>query len=143
METLTAFSILVALILFCFIVAAVDLYSKTRNNLPEPTSSPTEKITTNTTYWKVVKGVVTESKLEYKDERNFFGNSKRLYRARFSYEYYAYDKKYTHSSLLLTWTPSKQIALEYVDRYPKESKVIVRFHPDHPETSVMDVATQR
>jgi hypothetical protein len=139
LETLTAFSILIALILFCFFIAAIDIYSKTRKTLPESTSSSSEKISTNTDYWKVVKGKVTESKLDYKDSKGLFSNSKRVYRARISYEYYAYDKKYTHSSLLLTWTPSKEIASNYVVRYPAGCEVVVRLHPEHPETSVMEV----
>jgi len=139
LETLTAFSILFAVILFCFFIAAIFVYSKISQNLSE--SSASEKISDNTDYWKAVKGIVTESKLDYKDSKRLFKKSRRVYRAHFSYQYYAYDKQYTHSSLLLTWTPSKEIALHYVNRYPVNSEVVVRFHPEHPETSVMEIVT--
>ena len=142
METLTAFSILIAIVLFCFFIAAIYIYSRTKNNLSESTTSSSEKITNNTDYWKVVKGVVTKSKLDYKDSKGFFSTAKRVYRARFSYEYYAYDRKYTHSSLILSWTPSKEIALGYVNSYPVGHEVVVRFHPEHAETSVMEVVTK-
>jgi hypothetical protein len=140
LEIITSFSILAALVLFCFLIAAIDIYSKARKNLPE-SESLSEKITKDTDYWKTVKGTVTESKLDYKDSTGVFSKSKRVYRARFSYEYYAYDKKYTHSSLLLTWTRSKEIASKYVNNYPVGSEVVVHFHPEHPETSVMEVST--
>jgi hypothetical protein len=143
LEILTALSILVAVVFFCFFIAAIYIYSKARKNLPESTSSLSEKITANTDYWKAVKGVVTESKLDYKDSTGLFNKTERYYRAHFSYEYYAYDKKYTHSSLLLTWTPSKDIASNYVNCYPVGCEVVVRFHPEHPETSVMEVVTGR
>ena len=140
MEIITSFSILAALVIFCFLIAAIYIYVKARKNLPE-SESPSEKITNNTDYWKTVKGKVTESKLDYKDSSGVFSKKKRVYRARFSYEYYAYDKKYTHSSLLLTWTRSKEIASNYANNYPVGCEVVVRFHPEHPETSVMEVAT--
>ena len=142
MEIITSVSILIALVLFCFLIAAIYIYSKARKNLPGSSSPVSEKITNNTGYWKTVKGVVTESKLDYKDQTGLFSRTKRVYRARFSYEYFAYDKKYTHSSLLLTWTPSKEIASNYVERYPLGCEVVVRFHPEHPETSVMEVETR-
>ena len=141
METLTALIILAAIVLFCFFIAAIYIYSKARETLPDSTSSLSEKITDNTDYWKAVKGVVTESKLDYKDSKGLFSKTKRVYRAHFSYEYYAYDKKYTHSSLLLTWTSSKEIASNYVNNYPLGCEVVVRFHPEHPESSVMEVVT--
>ena len=122
-------------------MAAIYIYSNITKNLSE--TSATENITSDTDYWKAVKGKVTESKLDYKDSKRLLSKSKRLYRARFSYQYYAYDKKYTHSSLLLTWTPSKEIAAEYIQRHPSGSEVVVRFHPDHPETSVMEVVTDQ
>lgn len=139
MGTITAFSIFITLIIASFVAAAIYIYSNITKNLSE--SSVTDNITTDTDYWKAVKGEVTESKLDYKDSKRLFSKTKRLYRARFSYQYYAYDKKYTHSSLLLTWTPSKEIAANYVARHPLGSEVVVRFHPDHPETSVMEVVT--
>lgn len=83
--------------------------------------------------------MITESKLDYKDSNGLFSKKKHIYRARFAYEYYAYDKKYTHSSLLLTWTASKEIASSYVNSYPVGCEVVVRFHPEHPETSVMEI----
>ncbi len=141
METIIAISIFVALIIACFVVAAIYIYSNISKNLSESTA--TDNITSDTEYWKVVKGKVTESKLDYKDTKRFFSKTKRLYRARFSYQYYAYDKKYTHSSLLLTWTPSKEIASNYIKKHPCDSEIVVRFHPDHPETSVMEIATDQ
>ncbi|MDW3094058.1 MAG: DUF3592 domain-containing protein [Gammaproteobacteria bacterium] len=141
METITAFSIFITLIIASFVVAAIYIYSNITKNLSE--SSATENITSDTDYWKAVKGEVTESKLDYKDSKSIFSKTKRLYRARFSYQYHAYDKKYTHSSLLLTWTPSKEIAAKYIERHPRGSEVVVRFHPDHPETSVMEVVTDK
>jgi hypothetical protein len=139
LEPLTALSILAAVILFCFFIAAIYIYLSVRKNLPESVIAQSDKITDDTDYWKVVKGEVTESKLDYKDSKGLFSKTKRLYRAHFAYEYYAYDKKYTHSSLLLTWTSSKEVALNYVNLYPRGTKVVVRFHPEHPETSIMEV----
>lgn len=143
MEILTSLSILAALVALCFFVAAIYIYSKTKSNLPDSANSISGKITDNTDYWKAVKGTVTESKLDYKDLNGFFNKSKRVYRAHFSYEYYAFDKKYTRSSLLLTWTPSKDIASNYVNRYPVGCEVVVRLHPEHPETSVMEVIASK
>ena len=97
METITALSIFFALVFACFLVAAIYIYSKLRNNLENSDSSSPNKFTTAKGFWKAVKGEVTESRLDYKDTKGLLNRSKRLYRARFTYQYYAYDKMYTHS----------------------------------------------
>ena len=105
----------------------------------KPPSKPVKK--TDKKYWKVVKGKITESRLEYRDKKRFLRRPIRLYRAHFAYKYFAYDKEYSHSSLLQTWTSRKEDAAKHVKKYPINSDVVVRFDPDDPEHSLMEIST--
>ena len=108
---------------------------------PENQFVGTRNLKGNPTYWKVVKGKIVESRLEFKNASGLMNRSKRLYRAHFEYDYKALGREFRNTPLNQTWTPSKENAQNFVDMHPEGSEVIVRFNPDNPDQSAMQLGT--
>ena len=103
-------------------------------------ATPSKRKSTKTnTYWKVVKGKITKSKLDYRDIKRLGRKPLRQYRAHLAYQYFALDRSYENPELLQHWTNSKQDAEKYVNGLPVGSEVVVRFDPDDPENSTMEL----
>ena len=122
---------LVALILF--------IGSKVRRMNPENQFVSEKRLQGNPKFWKVVKGKIVKSRLEYKKTSGPLNKSRHLYRAHFEYNYRALGREFRNTPLNQTWTPSKDVAQNYVDMHPEGSEVIVRFDPDNPDNSAMQL----
>ena len=134
-----SFYVILAFIFLAFAIALVIISTRLNYYRQDFTTPSKRKSTKTNTYWKVVKGKITKSKLEYRDVKRFGRKPLRQYRAHLGYEYYATDKKYENPELLQNWTNSKKDAVRYVNGLPEGSEVVVRFDPDDPENSTMEL----
>ena len=139
MQTLTLIWISLGLIFVLFIIASVVIYSNAKNNLPYVNSIYTKHTSHKTSFWKVVKGEIQESRLDYRDHKRILGGPVRQYRPRITYEYFAYDRKYSHSIPLMNWTKHKDQAVRCLNKHKSGNNIVVRFHPDQPETSIIEL----
>ncbi len=139
LETSTAIWIFLGLIFVLSMIAASVIIFNSKKNLLYTESIYTNQSSDKTSYWKVVNGKITESKLDYKDSKGLFNKTSREYRPRITYQYYAHDRLHVNSLPLHTWTPSKTTAAKYLNNHQQGDVVVVRFHPDHTDTSIIEL----
>ncbi len=128
-----------AFILIAFAIAVVVITSRLKYYRQDFNQSSIKKKSKKNTYWKAVKGKVIESRLEYRDVKRLGRKPVRQYRAHLGYEFFALDNTYTNPSVIQGWTDIKKDAEKYVNGLPIGSEVVVRFDPDDPENSVMEL----
>ena len=139
MENITIIWIALGLIFFLFIIASVIIFTNAKRNLPYVDSIYTKHTSEKTSYWKVVKGSIKESTLDYRDHKRFLRGIIRQYRPRITYEYFAYDRKYSHSIPLMDWTNDKSEASELLEKHKSDSNIVVRFNPKQHESSLVEL----
>jgi len=139
MEPITILWISLGLIFVLFIIASIIIYANAKRSLPFVDSIYTKQSSSKTNYWKVIKGNIQDAKLDYRDHKRLLRKPVRQYRPRITYEYFAYDRKYSHSVPLMDWTNSKHEANQALKKHQPQNSIVVRFHPKQPETSIIEL----
>ena len=142
LETSTAIWIFLGLIFVLSVIAAGALIFSSKKKLLYTESIYTNQSSDKTSYWKVVNGKITESKLDYRDNKGLLNKITRQYRPRITYQYHAHDRLHINSLPLHTWTPSKATAAKCLNNHQQGDVVVVRFHPDHTDTSIIELNTK-
>lgn len=143
METSIASWIFLGIIFVLFIISCIILISNAQSSkskqssLDDPSYNKPQQDKVN--YWKVVRGNIVESTIDFRDHKKFLGRTVRQYRTRVTYEYFAYDQNYRNSTALNQWTPKKAEAKQLLEKHQSEDTVVVRFHPKSPEISTIQV----
>ena len=139
MDTTTILWISLGLIFVLFIIASAIIYASAKRSLPYVDSIYTKQSSAKTSYWKVIKGTIQKSSLEYRDHKRIFRSPTRQYRPRITYDYFAYDRTYSHSIPLMNWTNDKNQAQRLLDKHKANSTIVVRFHPEQPASSIIEL----
>ena len=140
METITILWTSLGLIFVLFIIASAIIYANAKRSLPYVDSIYTKQSSAKTSYWKVVKGTIQKSSLEYREHKRLLRSPVRQYRPRVTYDYFAYDRKYSHSIPLMNWTNDKNEALRSLEKHQAQSAIVVRFHPEQPASSIIELS---
>lgn len=139
MEPINILWISLGLIFVLFIFASIIIYANAKRSMPFVDSIYTKQSSSKTSYWKVVNGTIQDAKLDYRDHKRILRKPVRQYRPRITYEYYAYDRKYSHSVPLMDWTNSKHKASHTLKKHQPPNSLVVRFDPKQPETSIIEL----
>ena len=139
MEITTITWVALGLIFVLFLIASVIImtYSKGRDAHTDAIYS--KQTSTKTSFWKVVKGSIEDSSLDYRDHKRFLRSTIRQYRARITYQYFAFDRKYQHSIPITDWQNDKEAVSQLLEQHNTGQAIIVRFHPEQPESSIVEI----
>ena len=91
--------ITLAFLFLAFAIALIIISTRInyyRQDFPTPSK---RKSTKTSTYWKVVKGEITKSKLDFRDVNRIGRSPIRQYRAHLAYKYFALDRTYENQIL--------------------------------------------
>lgn len=138
-DTTTVIWILIALIITLLVAACIVSYSKVRTRLLHTNSIDIENSSPNARYWKVVTGTIKKSALDVRKQKGFLMQTSKQYRARITYEYFAYDRPYIHTTPLMYWSSNRGKAIHYLEKHKSGDSIVVRFHPKQPESSIIEL----
>lgn len=131
--------VLLGTIFLLFVIACIVLITSIKSKPDEENSIYSKDSHNNTSYWKTVKGHILQATIDYREHKTFFRSAVKQYRTRITYEYFAYDKKYSSETALNYWTKDKDQAKTLFHKHQQGNPVIVRFHPKSPETSIIEL----